>query len=212
MRRALPALIGFCLLTATAASGQVTLGLKAGFNISDLNVENASGENVDWKSQAAFAGGAYLQIGLGNVFAIQPEILYSPKGAKQDITDGTLSLDLTYLDVPLLLMVRVPTGDSPVWPILYVGPVISFEMDCKLKSPAVTVDCDAGGTPASRTKATDYGATFGAGFEFFFGSVRSQLDARYTLGLKDINATDSGASVKNRGWTFLFGLGYALSP
>ena len=212
MRRALPALIGLCFLTATAAPGQVTLGLKAGFNVSDLNVENAAGETVDWKSQSAFAGGTYLQFGLGSVFALQPEILYSPKGAKQDITDGTLSLDLTYLDVPLLLMARIPAGDSPIWPILYVGPVISFELDCKLKSAAASVDCDAGGTPASRTDATDYGVVFGLGFEFFFGSIRSQLDARYTLGLNDINATDSGASVKNRGWTFLFGLGYALSP
>lgn len=212
MRRALLALLALCLVIVAEAPGQVTLGLKAGFNVSDLDVQNTAGEAVDWKSKAAFTGGAYLQLGLGDVFAVQPEILYSPKGAKQDLTDGALSLDLTYLDVPLLIMARIPAGDSPIWPILFAGPVISFEMDCKLKSPSVSLDCDAGDTPASRTDATDYGVTFGLGFEFFFGSVRSQLDARYTLGLNDINATGSGASVKNRGWTFLFGLGYALSP
>ena len=128
------------------------------------------------------------------------------------LTNGNLSLNLAYLEVPLLVMARIPAGDSPIWPILYVGPVISFEVDCKLKSTNLSVDCDAGGNPASRTDGTDFGATFGLGFEFFFGSVRSQLDARYTLGLNDINATDTGPTVKNRGWTFLFGLGYALSP
>lgn len=212
MRRVVSATFALLLLSVAETSGQVTVGLKAGFNLSDLDVENAAGEPVDWTSASAFAGGAWLQIGLGDVLAIQPELLYSPRGASQDITQGTLSLELTYLEVPVLLAARVPAGDSPIWPIVYMGTVLAFEVDCELQSGNIRVDCDAGDSPAGSTDGTDIGIAAGGGLEFFFGTIRAQLDARYTLGLNDINATGSGASVKNRGWSFLFGLGYALSP
>ena len=216
MRRACLPLLALCLLSVADASAQVTLGLKAGINRSDLSIHDADGENVDVKSKTGFVGGAYLQFGLGDVFAVQPEVLYSAQGAKQPVGDATLSLDLTYLSVPLLFMARIPAGDSPIWPILYVGPVVSFEMDCKLKGEVdgstTSVDCDGGDEPTNRTSGTDVGMTFGGGFDFFFGSIRTQLDARYTIGLNNIDDTDSGSSVKNRGWSFTFGMGYALSP
>lgn len=212
MRRALLSITALCLVTVSDAPAQVTLGLKAGFNLSDLKVTDTADESVELNSKSGFAGGAYFQLGLGDVFALQPEVLYSSKGARRNVSNGTRSLDLAYLDVPLLFLARIPAGDSPIWPILYVGPVVSFELDCKLKGDNASVDCDAGPEPTSRTDATDLGMTFGGGFGFFFGSIRAQLDARYTLGFSDIDATDTGSSVKNRAWTFLFGLGYALSP
>lgn len=212
MRRATAVLLALCFLCVGDASAQITLGLKAGLNVSDLSVKDADGDSFDLESKTGFAGGAWFQLGLGDVFALQPEVLYSPKGARQNVGETTLSLDLTYLDVPLLVMARVPAGDSPIWPILYVGPVFSFELDCKLKGQDASLGCDAGAEPTSRTKSMDTGVAFGAGFEFFFGSIRAQLDGRYTVGLRNINDTDSGSNVKNRSWTFLFGLGYALSP
>ena len=212
MRRAIITLTVMCFTLVAEASGQVTLGLKAGFNLSDLDVNNAAGEDVDWKSKSAFTFGGYLQFGLGDVFAVQPEVFYSPKGARRNLDNGTVTLDLTYVDVPLLLMARIPAGDSPIWPILYVGPVISFETGCTFKGGGVSIDCDAGDTPTSRTDATDLGGTAGLGLEFFFGSIRSQLDARYTVGFSDITDSETEATVRNRGWAFLLGLGYALSP
>ena len=213
MRRVTIVLLALCFATtAVEARAQVTLGLKGGLNVSNLSAKDADGSTVDLDSRTVFTGGAYLQAGLGSVLTLQVEALYSPKGANDD--DGA-NLDLTYFDLPLLVLIRVPAGDSAIWPILYAGPVLSFETKCRLNSDeGSSVDCGSGDDALFRTKSTDVGVTFGGGFEVFMGSYTLQLDGRYNLGLVDINDTTGEAtgSVKNRTWSFYIGLGRVLSP
>ncbi len=213
MRRVTIVLLALCFATtAVEARAQVTLGLKGGLNISNLSAKDADGSTVDFDSRTVFTGGAYLQAGLGSVLALQAEALYSPRGANDD---GGASLDLTYFDLPLLVLIRVPAGDSAIWPILYAGPVLSFETKCRLNSDeGSSVDCGSGDDVLFRTKNTDVGVTFGGGFEVFMGSYTLQLDGRYNLGLVDIDDTMDGAvgSLKNRTWSFYIGLGRVLSP
>jgi hypothetical protein len=212
MRRVTLVLLALCFATtAVEARAQVTLGLKGGLNISNLSAKDADGSTVDFDSRTVFTGGAYLQAGLGSVLALQAEALYSPRGANDD----GANLDLTYFDLPLLVLIRVPAGDSAIWPILYAGPVLSFETKCRLKGEeGASLDCGSGADGLFRTKNTDVGVTFGGGFEVFMGSYTLQLDGRYNLGLVDIDVTTGGAagSLKNRTWSFYVGLGRVLSP
>ena len=213
MRRVTIVLLALCFATTAAeARAQVTLGLKGGLNISNVSATDADGSTIDLDSRTAFTGGAYLQAGIGSVLALQAEGLYSPGGATA--ADGP-SLDLTYFDVPLLVLIRVPAGDSAIWPILYAGPVLSFETKCRLKGEeGASVDCGSGENGLFRTKNMDVGATFGAGIEIFMGSFTLQLDGRYNLGLVNIDDTTGGtaSSLKNRTWSFFLGFGRVLSP
>ncbi len=196
-------------LWALEAQAQVTLGLKGGLTLASLDVEDSDGSDVDLDRRTTFGGGAYLQAGLGDVLALQAEALYTPKGASTSVGDGTIALN--YIDIPLLFLVRVPAGDSSIWPILYAGPVFSFETGCTLKDEGVSIDCAAGGF---QTTSPDYGGAVGGGLEVFMGRYTLQLDIRYTHGFGDVSDTpdESAAGAKNRTWTFYLGLGRVLVP
>jgi hypothetical protein len=212
MRRVAVALLALCFAMPSTSPAQVTLGLKAGLNVSDLDIEDAEGSPVDVVSRTGFVGGAYLQAGLGSVLTLQTEALSSPKGGSRTVSDRTVSLDLTYIDVPVLLLVRVPAGDSAIWPVLYAGPVFSWETRCRIRDAGEAVDCAAFEEEPLETKSPDVGMAFGGGFEIFMGSFTLQLEARYNLGLTTIDdATEETGSVKNRTWSFMLGVGRVLT-
>ncbi|MBT8461596.1 MAG: PorT family protein [Gemmatimonadetes bacterium] len=212
MRGLKPALIALCaVLSAGEAPAQVTLGLKAGVNVADLSVRSDDGSSVDVDPRTTFGGGAYLQAGLGAVFALQAEALYTQRGGRS--SDDGLNLELGYVDVPMLFVARVPAGEAAIQPVLYAGPVVSFETACRLRSDeGATVDCDSGGDGLT-TKSPDLGASVGGGLEVFMGGYTLQLDVRYTHGFVDIDdSADSDGRVRNRTWSFYLGLGRVLVP
>jgi len=203
--------ISVCL-SAVEAEAQVTLGLKGGLNIASLDVSDSEGTDIDLDTRTTFGGGAYLQAGLGSVLALQAEALYAPGGARGS---GGDAIELTYIDVPLLFMVRVPAGDASIWPIVYAGPVFSFETGCRLKEEGgASLDCGSGPGDPFPTKSPDIGGAIGGGLEVFMGSYTLQLDIRYEHGFVNINDSDSqlAGSVYNRSWSFFLGLGRVLTP
>ena len=52
----------------------------------------------------------------------------------------------------------------------------------------------------------------GGGVEYLFGGFKMELDARYNLGLTNMNGGTNASSVslENRGWSFTVGLGKLL--
>jgi len=214
MRRVTFAFLSLCIcLSAVEAQAQVTLGLKGGLNVANVSASEPDGTNIDLDRRTTFGGGAYFQTGLGGVFALQAEALYTPRGANGK--DGNATLELSYIDVPLLFLVRVPAGDAAIQPILYAGPVVSFETKCQLKSEGGTsLDCGSETGDLFRTKSPDFSGAFGGGFEVFMGRYTLQLDIRYTLGFVNIDDTSEGlaGSAKNRTWSFYIGLGRVLVP
>lgn len=187
---------------AGLAAQDVMLGVKGGINIADVDVEDD--ETFESDTRTGLVGGLFAQLGLGDVFAIRPEGLYSQKGFSQ--TDGgeELTLKADYIEVPVLFAARF--SQSSFRPVLFAGPVIGFEASCKIESSTTdeSVDCaDA----EVETESTDVGATFGAGVELDAGGVVVLFDGRYTLGLSDIDATE-GDEAKNRAWSFMAGIGF----
>lgn len=213
MRRAVFAFIAFCVcLSAMEAQAQVTLGLKGGLTLSTLNAEEPDGTDAGLDRLSSFGGGAYFQVGLGDVLTLQAEALYTRKGARTD--DSITTLELSYVDVPLLFLIRVPAGDAAIVPILYAGPVVSFETKCQLKDDAgAAVDCGSGSGNQPQTTSPDFGGAFGGGFEVFMGSYTLQLDIRYTHGFVNIlDSSEQAGSMENRAWSFYLGLGRVLVP
>ena len=220
MRRATTLLAMACLagLAPTVASGQeITLGIKGGLNVSNLSVDAPEDPDFAFDSQTDFLFGAFAQFGIGSKFAIQPEVFYSQNGAKTKNDDPSIKLNLNYIRVPVLLVARLSSRESPMYPILYAGPQVAFETRCQVTGEedgvSVTFDCDSPELDdALQTKTTDFGLVFGGGLEILYSRLTVQLDARYNLGLTNLNDSEDAdeVSVKSRGWSFMLGLGMPI--
>jgi hypothetical protein len=218
MRYLMPLLAAVCLvgLVPDAARGQgFTMGIKGGLNVSNLNVDDAADPDFGFDSRTGFVGGAYLQCGGVGWFTLQGELQFSRSGAKSKGADPAYEIDLDYLRVPVLFMARFSSGESPLLPIAYLGPQVSFQTQCQITADgngaSASFDCASEelGEPLI-TNLVEFGLVFGGGLEVPVSRLTMQLDARYNLGLSNINGGPDAddISVKNRGWSFMVGLGY----
>lgn len=187
---------------AGLAAQDVMLGVKGGINIADVDVEDDEAFESD--TRTGLVGGLFAQLGLGDMFAIRPEGLYSQKGFSQEEAGQELTLKADYIEVPVLFAARFSQGS--VRPVLFAGPVIGFEASCKIEDATTeeSIDCE---DAEVETESTDFGATFGAGVELDAGGFVVLFDGRYTLGLSDIDAMDA-SEAKNRVWSFMAGIGF----
>jgi hypothetical protein len=135
------------LASAAQAQSNVSLGLKAGGTLSDFSGEQASA----YKSIVGFHAGAFANIGFTRMFAFQPEIMYSRKGAKLQNPDITTHLD--YVDVPLVFHVN---ADGLFFE---AGPQVGFLVSAKNKAGNVSTDVK----PTFNT--VDAGYVFGLGYQ-----------------------------------------------
>lgn len=207
------------LLLGTAAdisAQDITLGLKGGVVVTDLSIDDpVDPTNLD--TRTSFAVGPFLEVGLGEVFSVQPEILLVRKGAGDTVDGVDTSFELTYIEIPVLLKAGLSAPGVGVRPSVYAGPVFSFESSCKVKgsdgSASVSLDCaDAAFDLEIETKSLDFGAALGAGIEIPVGSAVIVGDVRYTVGFTNINDTPGATQIeiKNRAWAFLAGMGWPL--
>ncbi len=102
---------------------QLTAGVKAGFNVS--NVWDSEGQDFQADAKLGFAGGVFVGIPIGKFLGVRPEILISQKGFQASGTllgtDYSFSRTSTYLAVPILLELK----PSPYLSIV-AGPQYAF--------------------------------------------------------------------------------------
>jgi hypothetical protein len=102
---------------------QLTFGVKAGVNIS--NVWDEKGQDFVADSKLGAAGGVFVSVPIGKYMGIQPEVLFSQKGFKGSGkllgTSYSFTRTTSYLDVPILFQFK---------PIQYftflIGPQFSY--------------------------------------------------------------------------------------
>ena len=203
LRLALP----LALLIAAPLQAQTTLGVKGGINIANVSVSEVDLPDV-LDSKTGFVGGAFVNLTLGSLFALQPELLYSQKGFKASEGPLEAKLGTNYIEIPVLLKAQFKL--AMLRPAIYAGPVLSMETSCNVDVIGVSVDCDEDDGFVDRKKS-DWGAVFGANVDFFLGPVMLLLDARYQLGLTNLaDVENADESVKNRVWQIMAGIGFAL--
>jgi hypothetical protein len=121
---------------------------------------------------------------------LQPEALFSMKGAKGSDPDGSISsFSINYLDVPVLLRYNVSAGeDASVTPYGVAGPNVAFKLGCSTEENGSSGEC---GDP----KSLDLGVTVGAGIEFEVNGQALGVTLRYQKGLTDLF---EGVNLKNK--------------
>ena len=198
-------------------SGEVTIGVMAGANYAKVSQDPPS-TDATFDYHAGLVAGGFVGVQVSDVFSVEPQALYSVKGANVKGTgaasSATATIKLNYLEIPLLGKFWIPTSNKQVQAFLFAGPEFEYLVSCKVEGAAFGItsaqDCDK--PPADiKVKSTDFGATAGGGLEFHAGQQVVRIDARYTYGFTNISddATDK-STVKNRAFMATVGVGFPL--
>lgn len=164
------------LLTALCFTGANAQSFKFGPKVG-LNISNYTGDNVESEAIVGAHFGGLLSFGIGNVFSIQPEVLFSTQGAKikGDLEDYEFKTN--YVAVPVMLKARTGIG-------LYfeAGPQFAFKTGEKIGDQTIN----------DFANDLDVAAGIGLGYQAGFGLG---IGARYVQGLSKVG-TISSSSVK----------------
>jgi len=186
------------LLPSLSLAKGITAGFKIGVNYADFfgeqvgEIEELLGN--EFKSKWGLCAGGFIQFNISKVFAVQPEFLYTMKGARMEdeIVGETLKVayNLSYLEVPVLVKFMIPTPGG-VKPSLFVGPAIAFKLSAKMKIELARAE-DLREDVSEDMEDTGFGLIIGGGLDF--GKLR--FDVRYSLGLTSISI-DESEEIKN---------------
>ena len=152
---------------AFANAQEVKYGAKAG-----LNLSNFAGDAEGTSTKVGFQVGGFAEIKISDKFAIQPELLFTNLGAKEDEGKVTVTANLNYIAVPVMAKYFVAEKFS-----IEAGPQIGFLMSAKAKADGESIDIKEG------FNSTDFGLNFGLGYNF---TENIGAGVRYTSGLSGI--------------------------
>ena len=174
MKKSTLSFIALILFSANAlAQQEVKFGPKVGVNFANFNGKDAT----NYKSLIGFHIGGFAEIKFNEHFAIQPEILYSTLGAKQEISWAELTSKKDYLNIPVLAKYYITPKFS-----IEAGPYVSFLLasttDGTMQNVAVKND------DKEYSNTIDFGLGFGTSFNLDNGFF---VGARYNLGLNKID-------------------------
>ncbi len=140
--------------------------------------------------------GAFATVPLTGKLSLQPEAIYTTKGASLDVFDIESDYIVDYIEVPVL--VRYPVRRS-----IYVagGPALAFCVRARSRTSfgGSTDEIDI----KEDVESFDLGLVGAVGYE----RGRWMFDGRYTYGLSDTDA-DSSDNVKIRNRAFSISAGY----
>lgn len=190
--RALTLLAVLVALSAPPVMAQV--GVSIGGVYTDASL---SGTEIDNESRVGFQAGASYATGgtLGVIFGGY----YTEKGFSVKDVDGE-QVKVSYIEVPVMAVVRLPAIGRTIGPRLYGGINGGFETSCsssvsQTRYPEFVDFCSA-------TESFDFGLKAGLGVQVLFVG----LDLTYVHGLTDI-AKSEDLSFKNRVWALTLFLG-----
>ena len=198
MKTTCSVLVILVLFAALPSAAQVAFGLKAGLNLTTLNLKDP-GSSYD--SRAGYHAGIFLR-GKFDKVGVQPELLlFTQNGERRSsFITGTVQEHFTYLSIPLMFKFY-PLGGLNI----QVGPQFGFLLDGERE-----YDSGLGGSGSQDItdyyKESDVSVSVGGGYDFDFGL---SLDLRYNIGVKDINNAADGDEARSRifllslGWNFL---------
>lgn len=190
-----------------SALAQPRLGVIGGANFSDLRMENADDNVVEYNMRSSFKVGLIGEMAIGNSgFAIQAEPMYVQKGALvktpvKSETDGLeTDLKMNYIELPILAKYSFDLG--ALRPYLVVGPEFGWMLNAK----------HIGLNVKEEFREFDFLATGGLGLDIeATDMVFVFVEGRYNYGLYDINAVeDSPVDLYNRGIQIMGGVKLAL--
>lgn len=184
------------MFVSSVSMAQFHIGFKGGANITKVD-----GQSFKDKFSYGYSLGAFAEIGLGEKFGLQPEVLFNQYSTSVDsnyrhIYQNVFNSDqskvkLNYLSIPILLSYKLIGNFLSI----QAGPQFSILMD------------------QNKNLLQNGGKAFSEGDFAMLGGVQLKLSAvrvsgRYVVGLNNINDIDNKNKWKNQG--FQVAVGFAL--
>ena len=186
MKKLVLSVFVFAVPFATTLGQDIQFGAKAGLNLATIQPDL-----TDAASRTSFHLGGVAEVSILEKFSIQPELLYSAQGAKDESDDDEV-VKLDYITLPILAKYYVMDNLS-----LEAGPQIGFLLNAEVEDDGGTIDLK------DNTKSTDIGFAFGAGYKLESGL---NFGIRYFLG-SDVNDIEEDSDkISNR--VFQLSIGY----
>lgn len=192
------------LMPLNAAWSQ--FGIKGGLAVSGFqlsqNVSSSTGNDyrpflgyeVEWIQEGdASSPDLGLQIGIfyakdfSKYFAVQPELYYSQRGLhfyQTELYNSSYSLDVDYLEIPVLLKFKIPLNWS-VKPGLLAGLYAAFKLRA---NRTLRIWEEQNSKRVSSVNDLDYGLVFAINSEFSAWSRQLLFEIRFNWGLASMMA------------------------
>lgn len=161
------------LPNTSQAQTKPSFGIRGGANFAQFN-----NTDINDNARTGLMLGAYLNLAIPNTpISIQPEVLYTQKGAEIKSGVGTSGkVKLNYIEVPVLAKFRYQTYGA-VTPSVYFGPAINLNVTAKGENPG-----SLGNTSSDLddfTNTMNLSVVVGAGVDI----SRFNVGVRYNAGL-----------------------------
>ena len=176
------------MLISTATFAQINIGLRQGVAASTFSDKGNlyNDHNVTY----SYTAGAFFTIPLCKSLAIQPEINYVRKGRSNETTELNTTVEtdflLHYLQVPVLLQYRNDQLLNKSGSVFFIngGPYAAFVLNTQTR----VSNSNEGSliVPVENSNNTDWGASFGIGFQTPIRGKDVRFDLRYDMGLTEI--------------------------
>lgn len=212
MKKLLFVFVGMLIgIGAFAQGSAMGFGIKAGVNFPKYNYTGSNSSYESNSNVSSFHVTGFLDAPLvSNILSVQPGISLQGKGAEVSGTLGTYSQNTMWIEVPVNLVAKMPTGGSGNF-FVGAGPYVGFGISGKNKysnwigTTEEEFDFGKNGT----LKSTDFGVNIIAGYQLNGGLM---IHGGYGMGLSDIRGSNNeyfpDNRLTNRVWTV--GLGFAL--
>ena len=163
---------------SSSDSSTLKFGVKGGANFSNLYTDNVEDNNV----LTGFNVGLFAKLPITESFAIQPELLYTTKGAKlkynNAFVNGTSTFRLNYIEVPVLLVVNLTENFN-----IHAGPYFAYLVDGKATNDAQGTLFDIENNLKNEDfNKFDTGLSVGVGFD----ADNLGFGVRYNYGLQKV--------------------------
>jgi hypothetical protein len=183
--------------------------------IAGVNQASLPGDYTPHGNRTGFAGGLMSVLPLSPSFAIQPELMFTMKGAHTDSGGISETAKAYYVELPVLARFEIPTSER-VKPFFYAGPGFAYRSSCTIEArfapeAVMGIVGDFTGAceikpqpdppdPGAKYNKTDVDGIIGGGFAFDVGGRTASVSVRYDVGfVKFVTFSDS----KNRVLSFM---------
>ena len=206
------------LLFSSPVYSQVKLGINLGPNFANRSItSNISFDEYLWEieGKAHFFGGILAEFKINDMFYIQPEVNFLPKGviskgrfiaSSKYTPDNKLDNISNYFEIPINVLAKFNVSNFT--PFIFAGPSLSFLSEAKaIDDSGYEYDI------SEFYKKFDFSINFGGGIELSLAkNIDIFLMARYSLGLTNIFKEENYAEFeyKTIGTAIAVGLKFSI--
>lgn len=175
---------------ALGAAQGISGGIKGGALFATVPDFSEIGEEMDHR--LGITGGAFLTLSILPGLAIQPEAIFTQKGATASLPGGDFSLKLDYLDIPVLARLSFGAAGFKVYG--FAGPSFNVRIKAEAEYDGDTTDI------SDDVKKSDVSFVAGIGVEI----SKLLIEGRWLKSVKDI-AFEDDVELKPQGFAIMAG-------